>query len=413
MILRARTVLPVGSPPLDNGAVWIEGGHIRRVGPWPQRDASPDEPVIDLGDMVLLPGLINTHCHLDYTDMAGRLSPAKHFSDWIKAIVALKSEWSYTDYASSWLNGADMLLRSGTTTVVDIEAVPELLTDMPASTPLRVISCLELLALRSPRGATTLVQEAAARLSEARLFAPGFSPHAPYSTSAELLRAAAVSARQRHWLLTTHVAESADESEMFQRGSGAMFDWLKHQRDMTDCDGRSPVRHLALNDVLGHNFLAVHANYLAPGDAELLARSGSRVVHCPRSHAFFGHHAFPLAELERAGVNVCLGTDSLATVTRSRTEPPRLSLLAEMRALASVAPGLAPPHILEMATIRAARALGCAGELGVLAPGARADLIALPFTGDVTNVHEAVLNHRGEVSASMIGGQWAIAPSDL
>ena len=413
MLLRARIVLPVGSPPIDDGAVWISGGHIQRIGPWSERGATPAVPVVDLGDVVLLPGLINAHCHLDYTDMAGRLSPAKHFSDWIKAIVALKSGWSYTDYAISWLNGADMLLRSGTTTVVDIEAVPELLPDLPTDTPLRVISCLELLALRSPRGATALVQEAVARLDGARLFAPGLSPHAPYSTSPELLRLAAAAARARNWLLTTHVAESDDESEMFQRASGAMHDWLKHQRDMTDCDGRSPVRHLALNDVLGSNFLAVHVNYLAPGDAELLARSGSSVVHCPRSHAFFGHHPFPLAELERAGVNVCLGTDSLATVTRSRTEPPRLSMLAEMRALATVAPGLAPPRILEMVTTHAARALGRAGEIGVLAPGARADLIALPFTGDAATACEAVLHHRVEVTASMIGGQWAIAPADL
>ena len=413
MLLRARTVLPVGSRPIDDGVVSLRGGHIQHVGPWAERLDSSDEEVIDLGDAVLLPGLINAHCHLDYTDMAGRLSPAKHFSDWIKAIVALKSGWSYTDYASSWLTGADMLLRSGTTTVVDIESVPELLPDMPPSTPLRLISCLELLALRSPRDAVALVQTAVTHLDEASLFAPGLSPHAPYSTSPELLRAAAVAARERNWLLTTHVAESADESEMFQRAGGAMYDWLKNQRDMTDCDGRSPVRHLALNDVLGGNFLAAHANYLAPGDVELLARSDSSVVHCPRSHAFFGHHPFPLDELERAGVNVCLGTDSLATVTRSRTEPPRLCLFAEMRALATVAPHLTPQHILEMATTHAARALGRIGELGVLAPGARADLIALPFTGDATTAYEAVLNHRGDVTASMIAGQWAIAPSDL
>lgn len=410
MLLRARTVLPMGAPPIQDGAVLVRGERIEAVDGFAELRRSHSGTAIDLGTVILLPGLINAHCHLDYTGMAGKLSPAKNFSDWIKAIVALKAEWSYTDFALSWLEGARMLLRSGTTTVVDIESVPELLPEVVTSTPLNVVSCLELLSVRSRQSARQMINAAVQTLASVRPECAGLSPHAPYSTTPELLRAAGEVARECHWLLTMHVAESADEFEMYQEARGAMFTWLKGQRDMRDCDGVSPVAHLAKHDVLSPNFLAVHANYLAPGDIELLARSGTSVVHCPRSHAFFRHHAFALEELQRAGVNVCLGTDSMATMPKTRGEPLALTLFSEMRSLANTFPALTPERILEMATVNAANAMGRGREIGRLAPGLRADLIAIPHDGKC-DPHEAVLHHRGDVFASMVRGTWAMTPS--
>ena len=409
MLLRARTVLPICSPPIDDGAVLVRGERIEWVGPVSTLRRSDGDETIDLDEAILLPGLINAHCHLDYTDMAGKLSPPKNFSDWVKAIVALKAEWSYTEFARSWLNGVGMLLRSGTTTVVDIEAVPELLPEVTKSTPLRVISCLELLSVRTKRSARQLVDAAVQKLESLSLESTGLSPHAPYSTSPDLLRAAASAARERGWLLTTHVAESADEFQMYLEACGAMYDWLKPQRSMSDCGARSPVAQLASYDVLSPDFLAVHANYLAAGDAELLARSGASVVHCPRSHAFFSHRAFPREELERAGVNLCLGTDSMATMRKSRSEPMALNLFSEMRMAARSFPGLSPQCIVEMTTTNAAKAIGRRRDLGCLAPGAVADLIVLPGDGS-SNPYEAVVNHRNDVLASMVRGKWVIAP---
>ena len=97
-----------------------------------------------------MPGLVNAHCHLDYTDMAGQPAP-KQFPDWIKGLLARKAAASYADYAQAWLRGAAMLLRTGVTTVGDIEAVPELLPDVWSSTPLRVGSFLEMTCVRSRR----------------------------------------------------------------------------------------------------------------------------------------------------------------------------------------------------------------------------------------------------------------------
>jgi aminodeoxyfutalosine deaminase len=411
MLLRARTVLPLCAPPIEDGAVLIRGERIEAVGRWKDLQDCAGDIVTDLGDATLLPGLINAHCHLDYTGMAGQLRPAKNFSDWIKGIVALKAAWSYTEFANSWVSGANMLLRSGTTTVVDVEAVPELLPDVTTSTPLRVISCLELLSVRGRQSALQLLETAVKTLQALPAETCGLSPHAPYSTSPELLRAAAAMAHSHRWLLTTHVAESADEFEMYQRARGAMFDWLKPQRDMNDCDGRSPVQHLARCDALGPNVLAVHANYLADGDAELLSRSGASLVHCPRSHAFFGHAELPLDKLAAAGVNICLGTDSMATMPRSRAEPLALSMFSELRTFVGRHPNASPQRVLEMATLNAAKAIGRAGELGAIASGACADLILVPLAAHRGDPHDAVLHCRNDVSASMIRGEWAVAPS--
>src|SRR5262249_43815462 len=105
MILRARAVYPVTAPPIEDGAVLVIGQKIRAVAPWKNLRLHLREQAQDLGDVVLLPGLVNSHCHLDYTDMAGELSPPKTFVDWIGSITVAKTAWGYSDYARSWLNG--------------------------------------------------------------------------------------------------------------------------------------------------------------------------------------------------------------------------------------------------------------------------------------------------------------------
>src|SRR5579864_1263247 len=204
MILRARAVLPVSQPPIENGAIRISGNRITQVGAW--KDFSPNsaDEVVDVGETILLPGLINAHCHLDYTNMSGQMPPQKSFTDWIKLMLVAKAEWNYSEFAQSWLNGAHMLLRTGTTTVVDFEAVPELLPDVWSATPLRVISLLEMTGVKSRRNPRAILQDNLAHI--ARLpggrCRPGLAPHAPYSTIPELLRLAAETARQRHWPLS-------------------------------------------------------------------------------------------------------------------------------------------------------------------------------------------------------------------
>jgi len=413
MIFRAKIVLPVSQPPVENGAVAVSGNKIRAVGRWADLQSSNDEKVLDLGDVILLPGLVNAHCHLDYTDMAGELPPPTTFTDWIPLITAAKTAWSYAEYAHSWLHGAHMLVKTGTTTVADIESMPDLLPEVWDATPLRVFSFLEMTGIRAKRKPRDILNEAVEKidaLAHARC-SSSLSPHAPYSTLPELLRLTAGLARKKKWRVTTHIAESAEEFEMFAHARGKMFDWMKrNERDHSDCGHGSPVKHFARNKMLGENLIAAHVNMLAHGDARLLGRHRVHVVHCPRSHAYFRHPPFLRERLDNAGVNLCLGTDSLATTRKIGKQKPELNMFEEMRLLAATDKSISPPEILRMATINGARALGLAGQAGELSENASADLIAIPSGKNSGDIYETVLAHAGNVSASMIDGRWAIPP---
>jgi cytosine/adenosine deaminase-related metal-dependent hydrolase len=190
-----------------------------------------------------------------------------------------------------------------------------------------------------------------------------------------------------------------------------MFNWLKSQRPMQDCGAGTPVQHLHRHGMLGPDVIAVHANCLGEDDARLIGERGASVVHCPRSHAYFKHPRFPIDQLFAAGVNLCLGTDSLASVRSERRRPPRLSMFEELRELANREPALGPEELLRLATVNGARALGLAGKLGELRPGAGADLIAVTYDGPVRSAGAALVEHREPVRASMINGEWVIPPS--
>ena len=414
LLLRARVVLQVSQPPIREGAVLVSGNRVVAVGRWRDLSAHRRRRTVDLGEVVLMPGLVNAHCHLDYTDMAGQLPPPKKFSDWLKLITEIKAGWDYSDYTASWLNGARMLVRTGTTSVADVEAVPELLPQVWGGTPLRVFSFLEMIGIRGHRRPAAIVQETVERIDSLKGYRgpPGLSPHAPYTTVPELLRLSAQTARRRKWRLTTHLAESAMEFEMFARGRGEMFDWLQRSgRDMSDCGLGSPAQHLERCGALSERMLVAHANYLGKQDAALLARRKVHVVHCPRCHFYFHHDPFPLRRLAKAGVNVCLGTDSLASVYKARRQTVELNLFEEMRALARNEPALSARKIVRMATLNGALALGMDGRIGELAKGSFADLVALPFAGKIADIYDGILHHQGDVAASMIDGRWAIAPA--
>lgn len=419
LILRARTVVPVTAPPIHDGAVWVAGHQIRAVGPWSEIQeiqGVASGPVTDLGEVAIFPGLVNAHCHLDYTAMTGFLMPPREFPDWIKGILSLKSQWSDAEFEASWLLGARQQLESGTTTVANIETRAHQLAGLRAATPLRIFSFLEMTGIRSGREPERILGEAMDLL---KTLPPnrggvGLSPHAPYSTSPELLRAVATVARKEGWRVTCHVAESEPEFDMFMYRRGSLFSWLENQRPSEDCGLGSPVQHLHKHGLLDSPLLAVHVNCLWGEDVWRLAARGASVVHCPRSHAYFGHPRFPREALTEAGVPICLGTDSLASTRATREGPPVLSLIDELRAQAVADPGLSPRQMLAEVTVNPARALGLKSVLGELRTGALADLLIIPHTGSPATVEEALIQHRGPVGATMIGGRWEwIAPGGL
>jgi cytosine/adenosine deaminase-related metal-dependent hydrolase len=214
-------------------------------------------------------------------------------------------------------------------------------------------------------------------------------------------------AAERNILVTTHLAESAEEMAMFRDARGPLFELLQGiGRPMGDCGQATPVALMLRAGLLNERWLVAHLNEIAPDDFALLAE-GPRfhIVHCPRSHAYFRHVPFAFSKLRALGFNICLGTDSLASNDD-------LSLFAEMRQVRETAPMLGARKILEMATVNAAAALGEAERLGRLRSGCVADLIAVPFSGDLTRVEDEIVAFAGPVPWAMVDGRVAPATNE-
>ncbi len=363
MLLRARIVVPISQPPIADGFVRVDGNYIIEVGAW--ADVKNKSEAVDLGEVVLLPGLVNAHCHLDYTDFVGAIPTPRSFTDWINSIVDLKKDVDDAAHRESWLHGAAQCLRHGTTTLGNIETRPDLLPELWAATPLRVASFLEMIVTRAQSDAAQAVADATNWIASHKppRGQAGLSPHAPYTTNSDLLEACAATDLP----MAMHLAESAEEDEMFRQGSGPLYEWLAAAgRQMADCGSGSPIVHAHRSGLLSENLIAIHGNYLDDDDIHLLAENHVSLVHCPRSHAYFGHAPFRAEALRTAGVNLCLGTDSLATMRAGDAE---LSLFEELRAYCEAFPDLADldlETLLQCVTVNPARALGMVGQVGEL-----------------------------------------------
>jgi cytosine/adenosine deaminase-related metal-dependent hydrolase len=399
-IYRAKHLLLMDAPPIADGAVAVDGERIVAVGAAREVRAAHAGELRDLGEAVLLPGLINAHCHLDYTHMAGQVEWRGVFIDWIARITELKRQLSDDACLAAITDGIERLARSGTTSILNIESFPRLIQRVAAPAP-RLWWCPELIDLLEKRAPDEILGETLDLVEslQARGYRCGLSPHAPYTVSPQLYRLAAQQAQVRNLLLTTHLAESAEEDDMFRKGLGPMFEHYRRRgRDMSDCRHHGPVQLAAELGVLGPNCLAAHVNFLTPPELDLLRQSGTHVVHCPRAHQFFRRGCPPLNLLWENGVNLCLGTDSMASNEG-------LDMFAEMQTMARVFPRLAPARILEMATCNGAKALNCADQLGRLAPGGFADLVAVPLDGQTDDPFEAVVFNEKPVTLVMVGGR--------
>src|SRR4029077_2721652 len=130
MIVRARTVVTMDGPPIDNGAVAVSGNKIVDVGKFDEIKTRNAGEVVDLGEQALLPGLINAHCHLDYTCLRAKIPPQKSFTDWIRSINAEKAKLAPKDYVASINEGLAEAKRFGTTAIANLTAFPELISQV-------------------------------------------------------------------------------------------------------------------------------------------------------------------------------------------------------------------------------------------------------------------------------------------
>ena len=394
-LYRAASVLPMSSPNISDGGLAVRGSEILGVGTW--KDLVREHPTAtqeDLGEMILMPGLINAHCHLDYTMMRGALFGGGSFAEWIQRLNAMRFSLDQRDYLDAIAVGMKELHQWGCTTVLNIESFPELVPFLPES-PMRVWWFLEVMDVRSRlqsaealAGVTYFLEKAGEGLGGF-----GISPHAPYTVSRDLYELSSTYALKYQLPLCTHLAESEEEMSMFAKGEGLLYEFLRSiGRPMEDCQGMSPIQVVLGRELVPEESILVHMNQLDSHDRELLKRTAGRypVVHCPRTHSFFERPPFDLNFFRESGISLLLGTDSLASNQD-------LNMFAEMRALSEAFPWLHPGEILRMVTTAPAAAIGRAGRLGELSPGALADFIAIPDpapNAGLKGVTERVLANR-------------------
>lgn len=405
---RAAYVFPVFRPPIQDGVITIAGERIASLG-----TGSTHGPVEDLteqlGRVALLPGLVNAHTHLEFSDLTAPLAPAgTPFPEWIRRVVEHRRRQSRGLAASrsealthAVTRGLIESRRSGVTLLGDIT------TDDWQSTALPRTS-LDCTLFRERIGWTVEAAEAGIAASRQWLerprapgWAAGLSPHAPYTVHRRLLEGLCKLACEFNVPVAMHLAESREELELLREGRGRLVDCLDSLGAWIP--GRLPLglRPLVFLKTLAETprALVVHGNYLDSEEVEFLAgQSRVTVVYCPRTHAFFGHDRYLLREYLDAGVRVALGTDS-------RASNPDLAMWDEWRFAARRHADVSPATMLAMATRDAARSLGH-DDQGTLQPGQWANMIAVTLPDHAaSDPHQLLLDANSLVAATWSRGE--------
>jgi cytosine/adenosine deaminase-related metal-dependent hydrolase len=393
--LRARWVLPIDAPPIEGGYVGVAGELIVAV----SRTDPEVGAVMDLGDAILLPGLVNAHTHLEFSGLPRPLGASgTNLPDWIRLVIADRNRGDRNVQAAVAAGLAESLAQ-GVTTIGEIATAPAFVYDVAASRP-AVIQFQEVIGFSAGRieSVFTDVQ----RRLDATASPVGLSPHAPYTVHPHLLDRIVRLANERSASVAMHLAESREELQLLETGDGP-FRELLEERSMWDPEaipaGSRPLDYLkALAEA--PRSLVIHGNYLADDEMKFIANRRHRmsVVFCPRTHASFKHEPYPLEAMLRAGVHMCVGTDS-------RASNPDLSVLAELGAVGTLFPSLAPEDILRLGTLNGAAALGLGDQVGSLTTGKRADLVALPITAAALDPYQAAFDCTNAPGAVWVAGR--------
>ena len=383
--LRARWVLPVDMPPIENGEVVIENGRITHVG----KAISPREPHIDLGLSAILPGFVNVHAHIEYTVMRGLLEDLAFFP-WIRTLTRLKTRLSLDDWIASATMGAAEMLSGGVTTVADAcdagASLAALLVSGQRGVVFREVFGIErepspdLVLAALKRKIATMEEQIYRHHAEERITL-GISPHAPYTVSAALFRELSAYANQKGLRQCVHVAESRAETDLIHAGTGEFADMFAARAIAWNPPGTSPVQYVADCGGFDAPTLAVHVIHADKADAERLAAQNVAVAHCPKSNGKLGSGVAPVKMLLKAGVTVGLGTDSVASNNAADMFEEMRSAVFVARAREQSPDALTARDALYMATLGGAKALGIDSETGSLKPGKHADLCVVRLDG--------------------------------
>jgi cytosine/adenosine deaminase-related metal-dependent hydrolase len=367
------------APPIRDGSVVFDGDRIAAVGRAEQlRRDYPEATVNDAGDVVLLPGLVNAHAHLELTLEPRPANPIS-FVDWAKQLLSLLQSHgtSPSPYLGGYAEGLNQCQKFGVTSIADVSSWARVTRRGYSSIEhIRVCSFGEVRAMGQRR--PLLEERLAAALEpvdERSWWSIGISPHAPYSVEPNGYRLCLDTAVRHDLPIMTHLAETLDEAAFLADHAGPLrelWDWLGGWDDDIPCFTGGPIRFAQSLGLLDYpKTLLAHVNYCNDDELSILARGKANVVYCPRTHAYFGHPPHRWREMLARGINVAVGTDSCASSTD-------LNLVDDLRLIHRIAPDVPAQTLWEMATIRAARAIGLGKMVGSLEVGKWADVVIFP-----------------------------------
>ncbi len=385
ILYRASFLLPISSAPFEEGALLVDDGRILAVDCFDKLTvAHPGVTVVDFGDALLLPPMVNAHTHLELSSFdewsatAGEPDSPHEFVDWILWLVRVRRSVSEEQFHDSLAKGLNTSLRTGTGAIGDILTT---LSAAPAyrKSPLRGRIFAEVLGHDPAVAEKRLTAISDTLLNDSRSALDwGLSPHAPYTLSAAVLDQVFAFARGLSLQCTMHLAESTAETRFLHNGSGAIADKLyayaRWDPTANPPPGCSPVAALCRQGRLRRGDLVVHGVQVDAADIDLLKQSGCSVVLCPRSNATLNVGKAPVAAYLKAGVPLALGTDSLAS-SQSLSVWDELAFAYDWFAGAGK-----PCEWLAMATLGGAKALGMQDRMGKLEPGLEASfqVVTLP-----------------------------------
>ncbi|OCC15753.1 Adenosine deaminase, alternative form [Dissulfuribacter thermophilus] len=379
----APWIIPISQKPIRDGAVAIFEGKIIDVGPAKDlRIRFPGHKEVPHPEAVLMPALVNAHCHLELSPLKWRLTPSGSFSAWINALIKARENISPEEWIPAIEKAIDELVSGGAIIIGDVGntgLVPSMMHEAQNNWPVRGIHFLEIIQPEEATGEQNPQFNIDFHKEAESIFAVNcpmpvtLSAHAVHTVEEKTL----MEIKHRNNLsglpFTLHVAESPEEMEYLQNGSGPMIDLLKSRgRDLKRLriPGKGPISYLHELGLLDKNSLLVHCVHVTDGDLDVIQATGANVCLCPRSNTFLGVGTPPASKMFEKGINCALGTDSLASNDK-------LDLFAEMTALSRLAPNCPPSQIIRTATLGGAMALGLESQFGSIESGKNSPILAL------------------------------------
>ncbi len=322
-------------------------------------DKHPDTKVVDCRGKIIMPGLINTHCHVAMT-LVRNYADDMELMKWLTEYIwPFEGKLTPDDIAVGTRLGVAEMLMGGTTSFVDMYWSEYKIAEVVEQMGIRALLTESVL-----DGRTELFTADMDRLREvaegcSRVMV-GVGPHAPYTCGPETLKVAVDYAKEYNLPITTHLSETASERAMIEERYGC-----------------SPLEYVDREGLLNERTILAHSVYLDDAEIARVAVSGAAVAHNAQSNMKLASGVAPIAKMSARGVNCTIATDGASSNNDLDMWEEMRTTQFLQRAVGLDATVLPAYEILKMVTVNGARALGLEGSLGVITEGALADIITV------------------------------------